>query len=48
MLSTISGTPWRLAISPHFAISTTLPAGLPIDSTNSARVLSSISDSIFA
>ncbi|MEY4754839.1 MAG: hypothetical protein RJA44_2514 [Pseudomonadota bacterium] len=32
VLSTISGTPWRCAISASAAMSVTLPSGLPIDS----------------
>jgi len=43
VLSTMSGTPWASAISAQRATSTTLPAGLPIDSQNSARVLPSMS-----
>ena len=38
VLSTINGTPLRSAISASRVISTTLPAGLPIDSQNIARV----------
>lgn len=41
VLSTISGTPWRCAISAMAAMSVTLPAGLPSDSTNTALVFSS-------
>ena len=42
MLSTISGMPWRCAISASAAKSVTLPAGLPTDSQKIARVFASI------
>ncbi|MNZ30858.1 hypothetical protein D3C78_481440 [compost metagenome] len=45
VLSTISGTPWRCAASASACRSTMLPAGLPIDSQNTALVLASISAS---
>jgi hypothetical protein len=43
VLSTISGTPWRWAISATAAMSVTLPSGLPMDSMKMALVRSSIS-----
>ncbi|MNP54208.1 hypothetical protein D3C76_1487450 [compost metagenome] len=45
VLSTISGTPWRCAASARACRSTMLPAGLPMDSQNTALVRSSISAS---
>jgi len=42
VLSTITGTPWLCAMSEIAFRSATLPAGLPMDSQNTARVLASI------
>ena len=46
VLSTISGTPCAWAMSASASRSTMLPAGLPMDSQNTAVVLSSISFAI--
>ena len=45
VLSTIKGTPCLAPMAASFCISTTLPAGLPIDSQKIALVFSSMAAS---